>query len=84
MRMTSIRRLACGLAATLCLLGASQAGAQAWPTRPLKWIVPFPPGGPTDTLSRAVAQQLSESLGQPVVIENRGGAGGGLGMDALA
>jgi tripartite-type tricarboxylate transporter receptor subunit TctC len=60
------------------------AGAQAWPNRPLKWIVPFPPGGPTDTFSRAVAQQLSEALKQPVVIENRGGAGGGVGMDALA
>ena len=84
MHLTNIRRLACGFGAALCLLGASQASAQAWPTRPLKWIVPFPPGGPTDTLSRAVAQQLSESLGQAVVIENRGGAGGGLGMDALA
>ncbi len=84
MRITEFRRLASSLAAALCVLGAGQAGAQAWPSRPLKWIVPFPPGGPTDTLSRAVAQQLSEALGQPVVIENRGGAGGGLGMDALA
>ncbi len=58
--------------------------AQSYPVRPIKWIVPFPPGGPTDTFSRAVAQQLSDALGQPVVIENRGGAGGGVGMDALA
>ena len=58
--------------------------AQTYPARPIKWIVPFPPGGPTDTFSRAVAQQLSEALGQSVVIENRGGAGGGVGMDALA
>ena len=56
----------------------------AYPNRALKWIVPFPPGGPTDTFSRTVAQQLSESLGVPVIIENRGGAGGGVGMDALA
>jgi len=60
------------------------AFSQAWPNKPLKWIVPFPPGGPTDLLSRAIAQGLSEALGQPVVIENRGGAGGGLAMDALA
>lgn len=60
------------------------AAAQTWPSKAIKWIVPFPPGGPTDTFSRAVAQNLSEALGQPVVIENRAGAGGGVGMDALA
>ena len=69
---------------TALLVGAAAASAQTWPSKSLKWIVPFPPGGPTDTFSRAVAQKLAESLGQPVVIENRGGAGGGLGMDALA
>lgn len=65
-------------------LFSTAAVAQQWPVKPLKWIVPFPPGGPTDTLSRAVAIKLGEALGQPVVIENRGGAGGGVGMDALA
>ena len=69
---------------TFAALAAPATFAQAWPTKSLKWIVPFPPGGPTDLLSRAIAQGLSESLGQPVVIENRGGAGGGLAMDALA
>ena len=83
MRSLKIRRLALGIAAVLGLC-AGAALAQAWPTKSLKWIVPFPPGGPTDTLSRAIAQKLAESLGQPVVIENRGGAGGGVGMDALA
>jgi len=82
--MTTFRRtlLAAGLACAALLPATSFA--QAWPAKPLKWIVPFPPGGPTDLLSRAIAQGLSESLGQPVVIENRGGAGGGLAMDALA
>ena len=68
----------------ISVVAAAPVLAQDWPNKPIKWIVPFPPGGPTDTLSRAVAQKLSESIGQPVVIENRGGAGGGVGMDALA
>lgn len=69
---------------TLALPAVSHAQGAAWPTRPIKWIVPFPPGGPTDVFSRAVAQQLQAALGQPVVVENRGGAGGGVGMQALA
>ena len=84
MRVSLAKFLSRALTAALLGLSACAAVAQAWPARPLKWIVPFPPGGPTDTFSRAVAQKLAESLGQPVVIENRGGAGGGLGMDALA
>jgi tripartite-type tricarboxylate transporter receptor subunit TctC len=83
MTMRAFGRLAFAVGA-LSLIAAGGAMAQAWPAKPLKWIVPFPPGGPTDTISRAVAQGLSESLGQPVLIENRGGAGGGLGMDMLA
>ena len=74
----------CAAGAVALLLLSTAVSAQTWPTKPLKWIVPFPPGGPTDTFSRAVAQGLGEALGQSVVIENRGGAGGGLGMDALA
>ncbi len=82
----TMRRITTALAAlaALFLLTAGSVMAQAWPNKPIKWIVPFPPGGPTDTFSRAVAQKLSESLGQPVLIENRGGAGGGVGMDALS
>jgi tripartite-type tricarboxylate transporter receptor subunit TctC len=81
--MNPLRRstLLLSLAATLL---ASPVWAQTWPSRPIKWIVPFPPGGPTDIFSRAVAQQLQVALGQPVVVENRGGAGGGVGMQALA
>lgn len=66
----------------LCLAAAAQA--QPFPAKPIRWIVPFPPGGPTDTFSRAAAQKLAELLGQPVVIENRAGAGAAIGMEALA
>jgi len=67
----------------LFLFLAGNALAQ-YPAKPIKWIVPFPPGGPTDTFSRPVAQRLSEIVHQPVVIENVGGAGGSLGVDRVA
>jgi len=60
------------------------AGAQAFPTKPIRWIVPFPPGGPTDSFSRPVAQKLAELIGQPVVVENIAGAGASIGIDRLA
>lgn len=62
---------------------ATPALAQAWPARPLRIIVPFGPGGPTDVVARILAHGLSPALGQPIVIENRGGAGGNIGA-ALA
>ena len=81
--MNTFRRRSLMLSLATTML-ASSAWADTWPNRPIKWIVPFPPGGPTDILSRTVAQQLQVALGQPVVVENRGGAGGGVGMQALA
>jgi tripartite-type tricarboxylate transporter receptor subunit TctC len=59
------------------------ARAQSYPTRPIRWVVPFPPGGATDVVARVVSQWLSERFGQPVVIENRGGAGGNIGVQAV-
>jgi tripartite-type tricarboxylate transporter receptor subunit TctC len=60
------------------------AKAEGFPDRPLHWIVPYPPGGTTDVLARHVAQAVSEQLGQAVVIDNRGGAGGQIAMNAVA
>ncbi len=71
------------MASGLSLFGLS-AHAQAWPAKPIKVIVNFPPGGAADQLARMVGQPLSEALGQPVAIENRGGAGGNIGGDAVA
>src|SRR3954449_4825821 len=60
------------------------ASAQGFPTKPIRIIVPFPAGGTTDIVARLVGQRMQESLGQPVLIENRGGAGGTIGAEAVA
>jgi tripartite-type tricarboxylate transporter receptor subunit TctC len=65
-------------------VAASHAMAQAWPAKPIKWIVPFAPGGTTDILARTIGEKLAIALGQPVIIENKPGAGGGLGADFVA
>jgi tripartite-type tricarboxylate transporter receptor subunit TctC len=74
------------LALGLLLSGLSlPAAAEAvYPNRPIKWIISFPPGGSTDVVARAMLPSLERRLGQPLVIENRGGAGGNLGVDAVA
>jgi len=60
------------------------AAAQAWPSKPIKFIVPYPPGGTSDILARAVGQKLQEKWGQPVVVENKPGATGNIGADFVA
>jgi tripartite-type tricarboxylate transporter receptor subunit TctC len=73
-----------GFFATLGLLVCSAASAQAFPTRPLHVVIGFPPGGGIDTVARLLGPKMSESLGQPVVIDNRPGGGGVLGSDVVA
>jgi len=74
------------LAATLLSLGTlcSPLLAQTWPARPVKLIVPFPPGGTGDLLGRLAAKEMQAGLGQPVVVENRAGAGGAIVVDSAA
>lgn len=72
------------LVAALGSVAHSPARADTWPTKPVRLIVNFPAGGAADQIARAISQPLSEALGQPVVIDNRGGAGGNLGGDIAA
>jgi tripartite-type tricarboxylate transporter receptor subunit TctC len=72
------------LAAALLLLFAASARAQGYPTQPIRLIVPWPPGGGVDTSARIISQPLSERLGQSIVIDNRGGAGGNIGTELAA
>ena len=81
--MPSLKVAAIALVA-IAIFASTMASAQAWPSRPVTMVVPFPAGGPADVLARAMAQELSEKLGQQFVVENRAGAGGNLGGAAVA
>jgi tripartite-type tricarboxylate transporter receptor subunit TctC len=81
MRRRSLLALLAGLAS---LSTAPAALAQAWPARPVKIVVPFPAGGTTDIVARLLTVELQKAWGQPVVVENRGGAGGNIGSEAVA
>jgi tripartite-type tricarboxylate transporter receptor subunit TctC len=71
------------LVLTLPLI-TSIASAQTWPTKPIRWIVGFPPGGGADVLSRMLSPKIAEALGQQIIIDNRGGAGGNIGAEIAA
>lgn len=68
----------------ICALGFSVAGAADFPTKPVHLVVPFPPGGTLDVVGRLLAHKLQEDWGQPVIVENRGGAGSAIGVDYVA
>ena len=81
MNVSPLRR---GLLMAGAALAASTAFAADFPQKPIRFIVPYTPGGTTDLVARTVGQKMSAKLGQPVLIDNRGGAGGNIGMDAVA
>ena len=85
----TVRTLCAIAVATVCspgyvVLASSLASAQIYPSRPVRIVVPFPPGGPLDLIGRAIADRMQADLKQPFIIENKAGAGGNLGSDAVA
>src|SRR3954467_8356654 len=78
-------RIVLSLTVALGLLALTfPAAAQSYPTKPIRFIVPFPPGGGNDTMARTFGQKMTQSLGQQVVIDNRAGAGGNIGAETAA
>jgi len=82
--VTRLVRIVLFLVAGWGIVAPGQVWCQSWPARPIKIVVPFPPGNGTDILARLMTPKLSRDLGQPVIVENRGGANGMIGADAVA
>ncbi len=82
--MTLNRRKVLASSVALGMVAATGARAQAWPAKPIRIVVPYPPGGSSDIIARAISQPLSEALGQPVIVDNKAGANGNLGADLVA
>ena len=78
---TTIRSATLAIA---CLLLALAASAQTYPAKPIRFVVPYPPGGPLDAIARLLGQKVAESVKQPVIVDNKPGAGGNIGADAVA
>ncbi len=83
-RLAAHSSVALIIAAVLTATDAHAQSAQTYPSRPVRWIVPFAPAGPTDLMSRAVAEKVSQRLGQQFVVDNRPGAGGNIGAEVVA
>ena len=84
MTLNHLKCLAAGVLGTLLAATCASASAQAYPSKPIRVIVPFPPGNAGDVTARAIGDKLSQRLGQPVIIDNRAGAQGAIGVDAVA
>src|SRR5918999_6546756 len=79
-----MNRFYCGIGVLALCAAVTDSAAQAFPSKPVRLVVPFAPGGATDTFSRALAAELTQSLGQQVIVENRPGAGTTIGADVVA
>lgn len=83
-QLSRMSRLACRALCAFALVGSTVCAAQTWPTKAIKLVIPFPAGGSTDIVGRLLAEKLTTSLGQTVIVENRAGAGGTTGSDVVA
>lgn len=83
-RLRRILLIALSLGSVPFGMDAQAQSSNDWPTKSIRFVVPYPPGGPLDTMARVLAEQVKSSLGQPVIVENRPGAGGNIGADLIA